>query len=73
MDDDVKLWRETLDGVSFVGIQFAGTDIRLNVLVKDFAGIPRYFHLDHSEIPLTPHTLHTKSFGNHPTVFIPAS
>ncbi|CAG8661812.1 1212_t:CDS:2, partial [Paraglomus occultum] len=53
-DDDVKLWRETLDGASFiglscrpshqfgvVGIQVAGTVMRLNVLVKDSAGIPR--------------------------------
>ncbi|CAI2179588.1 2862_t:CDS:2 [Funneliformis geosporum] len=23
----------------------------LNILVKDLAGIPRYFHLDHMEIP----------------------
>ena len=75
VDDNVKLWRETLDGMSFigascrparnqfgvVGLQIAGTDLRLNVLVKDLGGIPRYFHLDHSEIPLTPHTSHTKS------------
>ena len=73
IDDGVKLWRETLDGMSFidalcrpvrnqfgiVGLQIAGTDLHLNVLVKDLGGIPRYFHLDHSEIPLTPlhHTL----------------
>ena len=74
-DDDVKLWRETLDGASFIsvlcrpagnqfgiiGIQVTGTTMYLNVLVKDTAGIPRYFHLDYAEIPLTPHTLHTKS------------
>nr|CAG8575314.1 13639_t:CDS:10 [Entrophospora candida] len=35
--------------------------MRLNVLVRDLGGIPRYFHLDHAEIPLSPHTLHTKS------------
>ncbi|GBC10474.1 hypothetical protein RclHR1_09650016 [Rhizophagus clarus] len=66
-DDDVKLWRETLDGTSFVnalcrsarnqfgvvGIQVASTTIYLNVLVKDLAGIPRYFHLHHGEIPLS--------------------
>ena len=66
-DDDVKLWRETLDGASFVsalcrpagnqfgvvGIQVAGTTMYVNVLVKDLAGIPRYFHLDHAEIPLS--------------------
>ncbi|CAG8561819.1 23745_t:CDS:2 [Gigaspora rosea] len=74
-DGDVKLWRETLDGMSFidslcrptgnqfgvVGIQVAGTTIRLNVLVRDLGGIPRYFHLDHAEIPLSPHLLHTKA------------
>ncbi|RHZ84692.1 hypothetical protein Glove_78g101 [Diversispora epigaea] len=74
-DDGVKLWRETLDGVSFidalcrpvgnqfgiVGIQIAGTTIRLNVLMKDLGGIPRYFHLDHAKIPLLPHASHTKA------------
>ncbi|CAG8553160.1 5107_t:CDS:2 [Gigaspora margarita] len=74
-DDEVKLWRETLDGASFiglscrppsnqfgvVGIQVASTVMKLNILVKDPAGIPRYFHLDHAEIPLSPHTLHTRS------------
>ncbi|CAG8461134.1 8587_t:CDS:2, partial [Scutellospora calospora] len=74
-DNDVKLWRETLDGMSFldslcrptsnqfgvVGIQVAGTTIRLNVLVRDLGGILRYFHLDHAEIPLLPHLLHTKA------------
>ena len=58
---------ETLDGASFVsalcrpagnqfgvvGIQVAGTTMYVNVLVKDLAGIPRYFHLDHAEIPLS--------------------
>ncbi|CAG8769446.1 hypothetical protein C2G38_684751 [Gigaspora rosea] len=67
-DDDVKLWRETLDGMSFidptgnqfgvVGIQVAGTTIRLNILVRNLGGIPRYFHLDHAEIPLS-HTYYT--------------
>ena len=74
-DDDIKLWRETLDGTSFVsalcrpagnqfgiiGIQVAGTTMYLNVLVKDLAGIPRYFHLDHAEISLSPHQLRLKS------------
>jgi hypothetical protein len=74
-NDDVKLWRETIDGASSIsalcrpagnqfgiaGIQIAGTEMRLNVLVKDLAGIPRYFHLDHAEIPLSPHTMHTIS------------
>jgi hypothetical protein len=74
-EDDVKLWRETLDGASFisalcrlarnqfgvVGIQVAGTTIYLNVLVKDLADIPRYFHLDHAEIPLSSHQSRLKS------------
>ncbi|GES80357.1 hypothetical protein GLOIN_2v1776328 [Rhizophagus clarus] len=74
-DDDVKLWRETLDGASFVsalcrpagnqfgivGIQVAGTTMYLNILVNDLAGIPRYFHLDHAEIPLSPHQSRLKS------------
>jgi hypothetical protein len=68
--DSVKLWRETLDGVSFVGvacrptnnqfgivgIQVAGEDLYLNVLIKDASGISRYFHLDHAEIPFTKNT-----------------
>ena len=59
-DDRVKLWRETLDGLSLVGatcrpmanqfgigrIQVAGDVIYLNVLIKDAGGIPRYFYLD---------------------------
>lgn len=71
----MKLWRETLDGASFigllcrppsnqfgvVGIQVANTVMKLNILVKDPAGILQYFHLDHTEISLSPHTLHTRS------------
>jgi hypothetical protein len=74
-DDEVKLWRETLDGASYinalcrpvgnqfgvVGIQVAGTTMYLNILVNDLAGIPRYFHLDHAEIPLFPHQSRLKS------------
>jgi len=74
-DDEVKLWRETLDGASYisalcrpvgnqfgvVGIQVAGTTMYLNILVNDLAGIPRYFHLDHAEIPLSPHNSRLKS------------
>ncbi|RGB22328.1 hypothetical protein C1646_677932 [Rhizophagus diaphanus] len=66
-NDKIKLWREALDGMSFiealcrplgnqfgiVGIQIAGTTIQLNVLMKDLGGIPRYFHLEHAEIPLS--------------------
>ncbi|CAI2188300.1 3819_t:CDS:2, partial [Funneliformis geosporum] len=60
--------RETLDRASYisalcrpignqfgvVGIQVADTTMYLNVLVKDLAGISRYFHLDHAEVPLSP-------------------
>ena len=66
-DDEIKLWRETLDGASYisalcrpvgnqfgiVGIQVAGTTMYLNILVNDLADIPRYFHLDHAEISLS--------------------
>ncbi|RHZ89943.1 hypothetical protein Glove_9g205 [Diversispora epigaea] len=66
-DDSVKLWRETLDNISFVdavckptnnqfgivGIQVAGEDLYLNILVKDTSGIPRYFHINQVEIPFT--------------------
>ncbi|CAG8788435.1 34064_t:CDS:2, partial [Racocetra persica] len=69
-EDEVKLWRETLDGMDYVnvacrpvrnqfgiiGIQIAGEDIYLNVLVNDAGGLSRYFHLCHAEIPLTPQT-----------------
>ncbi|RHZ89772.1 hypothetical protein Glove_11g92 [Diversispora epigaea] len=69
-DDSVKLWREALDGISFVGvacrptnnqfgivgIQVAGEDLYLNILVKDASGIPRYFHVDQVEIPFTKNT-----------------
>ena len=53
-DDSIKLWRETLDGISLVGItcrptsnqfgivgiQVAGEDLCLNILVRDANGIP---------------------------------
>ncbi|RHZ49320.1 hypothetical protein Glove_522g51 [Diversispora epigaea] len=69
-DDSVKLWRETLDGISFVGnacrpasnqfgivgIQVAGEELFLNVLIKDASGIPRYFHLDQAEMPFAKNT-----------------
>ncbi|RHZ69207.1 hypothetical protein Glove_287g55 [Diversispora epigaea] len=70
-DDGIKLWRELLDGSSYissvcrpicnqfgmVGIQVAGEKIYLNVLINDASGIPRYFHLEHAEIPLTSENL----------------
>ncbi|CAI2191984.1 20210_t:CDS:2, partial [Funneliformis geosporum] len=37
------------------------TTMYLNILVKDLAGIPRYFHLDHMEIPLSPYQSRLKS------------
>ena len=54
VDDDVKLWRETLDGASFIsalyrlagnqfgviGIQVTSITIYVNVLIKDLASIP---------------------------------
>ncbi|KAG9296672.1 hypothetical protein G9A89_009931 [Geosiphon pyriformis] len=69
-DDSIKLWRETLDGISLVGIacrptsnqfgivgiQVAGEDLCLNVLVRDANGIPRYFHLVQAQIPFTKST-----------------
>ncbi|RHZ69783.1 hypothetical protein Glove_278g37 [Diversispora epigaea] len=69
-DDSVKLWRETLDGISFVGvacrptnnqfgivgIQVANEDLYLNILVKDVSGIPKYFHVDQVKIPFTKNT-----------------
>ena len=77
-DDEVKLWKEILDGTSYisalcrparnqfgiVGIQVAGTTMYLNILVNDLAGIPRYFHLDHAEIPLSPHQSYLKSLNH---------
>ncbi|CAB5394365.1 unnamed protein product [Rhizophagus irregularis] len=33
-------------------VMVAGTTIYLNVLMNDASGIPRYFHLDHADIPL---------------------
>ncbi|RHZ84709.1 hypothetical protein Glove_78g202 [Diversispora epigaea] len=69
-DDSVKLWREALDGISFVGvacrptnnqfgivgIQVAGEDLYLNILVKDASGIPRYFYVNQVEISFTKNT-----------------
>ncbi|CAG8720769.1 13221_t:CDS:2, partial [Acaulospora morrowiae] len=51
IDDYVKLWKETLDGVSFLDASYR----------PDLSGIPRYFHLDHAEIPLSPHASNTKA------------
>ncbi|RHZ79482.1 hypothetical protein Glove_144g54 [Diversispora epigaea] len=55
-DDAIKLCfacRPTCNQFGVVGVQVAGEKIYLNVLINDASGIPRYFHLDHTEIPLT--------------------
>src|SRR5688500_10070143 len=39
-----------------IGIQVAGEDVYLNVLMKDASGLSRYFHLYHAEIPFTSKT-----------------
>ncbi|CAG8602589.1 4057_t:CDS:2, partial [Scutellospora calospora] len=64
--DAVKLWRECNDGMywarkssrpdndefGIVGVQIAGTTIRLNVLIRDSADVHRYYHLREAEIPV---------------------
>ena len=55
------LCRLTGNQFGVVGIQIAGTTIYLNILVNDLADISRYFHLDHTEIPLSPHQSRLKS------------
>ena len=44
-----------------VRIQVTSTTMYLNIFVNDLTGIPRYFHLDHVEILLSPHQLRLKS------------
>ncbi|RHZ43485.1 hypothetical protein Glove_1066g3 [Diversispora epigaea] len=65
-DDEVKLWRECNDGLywvhksctpdrdqfGIVGVQIAGSTIRLNVLTRDLADIHRYYHIRDVEIPV---------------------
>ena len=48
--------RLTNNQFGIVGIQMAGEDLYLNVLIKDASEISRYFHLDHAEIPFTKNT-----------------
>lgn len=64
--DAVKLWRECNDGMywarkssrpdkdefGIVGVQIAGTTIRLNVLIRDSADVHRYYHLREAKIPI---------------------
>ncbi|CAG8854887.1 24427_t:CDS:2, partial [Gigaspora margarita] len=66
--DDIKLWRETNDGMDWVrnkckpakgkfgiiGIQVAGNVLKLNVLIRDEADVHRYYHLKSVEIPVQP-------------------
>ncbi|CAG8615392.1 9151_t:CDS:2 [Paraglomus occultum] len=65
-EDEVKLWRETNDGMfwvrqgckpekdqfGIVGIQVAGTEIQLNVLIRDNLDVHRYYHLKKTQIPI---------------------
>ncbi|RHZ69233.1 hypothetical protein Glove_286g22 [Diversispora epigaea] len=46
-DDSIKLWRETLDGISFVGNACRPANA---------SGIPRYFHLDQAEMSFAKNT-----------------
>ncbi|GBB91458.1 hypothetical protein RclHR1_18770013 [Rhizophagus clarus] len=65
-DDAVKIWRETNDGMYWVykgrrpekdefgiiGLQVAGSTLRLTVLIRDGANVDRYYHLHESRIPV---------------------
>ncbi|PKK47892.1 hypothetical protein RhiirC2_872266, partial [Rhizophagus irregularis] len=65
-DDAVKIWRETNDGMYWVykgrrpekdefgiiGLQVAGSILRLTVLIRDGANVNRYYHLHESRIPV---------------------
>ena len=48
--------RPTSNQFGIVGIQVAGENLCLNVLVRDANGIPRYFHLIQAQIPFTKST-----------------
>ncbi|CAG8530738.1 12900_t:CDS:1 [Racocetra persica] len=70
-DDEIKLWRETNDGIywvrrvlkpekeqfGIVGVQIAGNILHLNVLVRDIADIHRYLHIQSAEIPSSADTV----------------
>jgi hypothetical protein len=65
-DDEIKLWRETNDGMYWVlkssgpdkgefgiiGMQVAGRIMQLNVLIKDVEKVHHYYHLYEAEIPM---------------------
>src|SRR6266542_1811039 len=64
IDDEIKLWRESNDGMFWVrkalkpekdqfgiiGVQVAGNMLHLNILIRDKANIHRYFHLQSTDI-----------------------
>ncbi|RHZ87882.1 hypothetical protein Glove_29g92 [Diversispora epigaea] len=55
-------------------IVLAGEKIYLNVLINDASGIPRYFHLEHAEIPLTSENLLKQTMEqavSHPPEILP--
>ncbi|RHZ89327.1 hypothetical protein Glove_16g40 [Diversispora epigaea] len=66
IDDDIKLWRECNDGLfwvrqtlkpdkdqfGIVGVQIAGNELHLNLLVRDIRNVHRYYHLRSVEIPV---------------------
>ena len=65
-DDAVKIWRETNDGMYWVykgrrpekdefgiiGLQVAGSMLRLTVLIRDGANVDRYYYLHESRVPV---------------------
>ncbi|CAI2198238.1 1674_t:CDS:2, partial [Funneliformis geosporum] len=66
IDDEIKLWRESNDGMfwvrkvhkpekgqfGIVGVQVAGNMLHLNVLIRDKANVHRYFYLQSAEFPV---------------------
>ncbi|RIA97822.1 hypothetical protein C1645_732100 [Glomus cerebriforme] len=65
-DDAVKIWCETNDGMYWVykcqrpekdkfgiiGLQVAGSILRLTVLIRDRANVDRYYHLYELRVPV---------------------
>ncbi|CAG8485916.1 3320_t:CDS:2 [Paraglomus occultum] len=66
VDNEVKLWRETNDGMYYVckvlkpdkdqfgvvGVQVAENMLHLNILVRNRANVHQYYHLQSAEIPV---------------------
>src|SRR6266480_1937956 len=53
----VKIWREMNDGVywaGIIGIQVAGTEMHLNILIRGMDEIHRFYNLCTAEIPIQP-------------------